>query len=126
MARDYKKLEIWQLSYQLALSFYKITEQFPEHEGNNLTSQIRRSAISIPLNIAEGTSRFTKKGYLQFLGYAYGSIRELQVLLEFARDLRYIPIATYNFLNEETDKVSRKLFTFMKKVDKEVFFTWFK
>ena len=126
MAKNYKDLEIWKLSYNLTLKFYKITEKFPEHENNNLISQIRRSSSSIPLNIAEGCSRRTKQSFLQFLTYAYGSLKELSVLLDLSKDLGYIGIDDYNDLYEDLDKVSRKMFNFMKFVNREKFFSWFK
>ena len=126
MARNYKELEIWKLSYELAIKFYKITNKFPQHEINNLTSQIRRASSSVPLNIAEGCSRRTKNSFLQFLTYAYGSLRELQVLLELIKDLNYINSEEYKELLEDLDKTSRKMFNFMKFVKKEKFFNWFK
>ena len=126
MARNYNTLEVWQLGYELTLILYRLTESFPEHEQNNLTSQIRRASTSIPLNIAEGTSRFTKKSYLQFLQYAYGSIREVQVLIELSKDLGYIKHKSYDDVSERIDKLSRKLFVFIKKVEREKFFSWFK
>ena len=116
MVRDYRKLEVWRLSYILTIKLYKLTEKYPEHEQGNLISQIRRASTSIPLNIAEGTSRFTKKAYLQFLQYGYGSIRELQVLLELSKDLGYISRIDYEEIDEDIDKLSRKLFLFLKKV----------
>src|SRR3990167_6489933 len=117
MAKNFKNLEIWQISYSLALDCYKITEKFPEHEVNNLTSQMRRASTSVPLNIAEGCTRFTKKSFLQFLGYAYGSARELEVLLMLAKDLNYISLHDYYKLNERLDMLSRKLFVFINKVE---------
>jgi len=126
MARNYKELEIWKLSYNLALKFYKITEKFPEHENNNLISQIRRASTSVPLNIAEGCSRRTKQSFLQFMTYAYGSLKELEVLLDLSKDLGYINKENYEELKEDLDKSSRKTFTFMSFVNKEKFFSWFK
>jgi len=125
MARNFKKLHVWQISYNLALEIYKVTDKFPEHEKNNLISQMRRASTSISLNIAEGCTRFTKKAYLQFLGYAYGSARELEVLLMFAKDLGYVPTQEYNNLNERLETLSKKLFVFIKKVESEKFFNWF-
>ena len=124
MVRDYRKLEVWRLSYILTIKLYKLTEKYPEHEQGNLISQIRRASTSIPLNIAEGTSRFTKKAYLQFLQYGYGSIRELQVLLELSKDLGYVSRIDYEEIDEDIDKLSRKLFLFLKKVEKEKFFSF--
>src|SRR3989344_2066839 len=122
MVRDYRKIEVWRLGYLLTLRLYKLTDKYPEHERGNLISQIRRATTSIPLNIAEGTSRFTKRAYLQFLQYGYGSIRELQVLLELSKDLGYISRIDYEEIDEDIDKLSRKLFLFLKKVEKEKFF----
>ncbi len=126
MAKNFRQLEIWQLSYQLVIDLYKITEKFPEKENSNLVSQIRRAATSVPLNIAEGCTRFSKKGFLQFLGFAYGSIRELEVLVELSKDLKLITASEYEELNEKVGKISRKLFTFIIKVEREKWFNWFK
>ncbi|MDD5649466.1 MAG: four helix bundle protein [Candidatus Nanoarchaeia archaeon] len=126
MARNYKNLEIWNLSYELVLDIYKILKKFPEHESDNLISQTKRAATSIPLNIAEGCTRFSKKSFLQFLNYAYGSARELEVLILLAKDLKYISIEEYNNVNDKLDLLSRKLFVFTNKVEKEQFFDWFK
>ena len=126
MARNYKELEIWKLSYDLTLKFYKITNKFPENEKDNLISQMRRASSSIPLNIAEGCSRRTKLSFLQFLTYAYGSLKELDVLVLLSKDLGYISKEEYNELNEDIDKASRKMFKFMSFVEKEKFFNWFK
>ena len=122
MARNYEKLEVWRLSYSLTLSMYKLIEKLPESESNNITDQIRRASTSIPLNIAEGTSRVTKNSYLQYLRYAYGSARELQVLLRLCKDLMYIDKLDYEKYYEELDKLSRKLFVFITKIEKEEFF----
>ena len=126
MARNFKKLEIWKLGYDLTLEFYKLTENFPEHERDNVISQIRRASSSVPLNIAEGCSRHTKNSFLQFLRYAYGSCRELEVLLMLSRDLKYINLKDYERMNEEVDKLSRKLFVFIEKVTREKWFSYFK
>jgi four helix bundle protein len=126
MARRFQDLEIFRLSYNIAIRFYRITEKFPENEANNLTSQIRRASVSIPLNIAEGCSRYTKKEFLQFLKYSYGSVKELQVLLMFCRDFKYINNEEYLVLYEELDKLGSKLFVFMRKVNDEGWKEWFK
>ena len=116
MTRDFYKLEIWNLGYYLVLDLYEMTEKFPECEINNITSQIRRASISIPLNNAEGSTRFSKKAYLQFLYYAYGSGRELEVLLLLCRDLKYIDNENFNLLFEKIDKLNKKMFKFIMKV----------
>ena len=126
MARNYKNLEVWKLSYDLTLDFYKITEKFPEHEMNNIISQIRRASSSVPLNIAEGCSRHSKKAFLQFLMYAYGSARELQVLLMLSKDLKYIELNEYEIMEKKLDRLSGKLFLFLRNVEDSKFYDWFK
>ena len=118
--RNFYNLEIWYISYKLVLDFYKVTEGFPDSEINNFTSQIRRAALSIPLNIAEGSTRRTKRAYLQFLDYSYGSLKELEVLLLLSKDLKYINDPEFNLLFETVDKLSRKLFLFIDKILKEI------
>ena len=91
-----------------------------------MTSQIRRASLSIPLNIAEGCSRFTKNAFLQFLSYSYGSARELEVLLELAKDLKYINKKEHTEINNKIEIIAKKLFIFMNKVKREEWFGWFK
>jgi four helix bundle protein len=78
---DYKELEVWQKSMDLAVKVYAITTNFPQSELYGLTSQIRRSAVSIPSNIAEGSARSGSKGFVQFLFVARGSAAELETQL---------------------------------------------
>ena len=85
--RSYKDLIVWQKAIQLVILIYKITEQFPKEELYGLTSQIRRSAISVPSNIAEGTGRSTRKDYKQFARIALGSVNELETQLIIAKNL---------------------------------------
>ena len=77
MLKNYKELKVWQKSYQLCLKIYKVTKIFPKEEKYGLTSQIRRSAVSIPSNIAEGYGRKTTADYIKYLYIAYGSVCEL-------------------------------------------------
>lgn len=125
MVRNFYNLEVWNLGYELTLELYKLTENFPEHERGNVISQIRRAALSIPLNIAEGSTRNSKKAYLQFLQYAYGSARELEVLISISKDLKYITEEDFNLFYEEIDKLSKKLFVFIKKINNYEFFSWY-
>ncbi|GJQ05041.1 four helix bundle protein [Capnocytophaga canimorsus] len=87
---SYKDLIVWQKSVELVSKVYEITRLFPEEEKFGLTSQIRRSAVSIPSNIAEGYGRGTSKTYLQFLSIARGSLFELETQFHIARRLRFI------------------------------------
>jgi len=124
MARNFKDLEVFRLSYDLVLDVYKIVDKI---EGEkDFVSQVKRAVVSVPLNIAEGCSRFSKKGFLQFLSYSYGSLRELEVLFMLGMDLKFVKEEEYLEIEEKRDKVSKKLFLFMKKVEKDKWFDWFK
>ncbi|UCF95102.1 MAG: four helix bundle protein, partial [Desulfobacterales bacterium] len=78
MLKNYKELKVWQKSYQLCLAVYQITAGFPKEERYGLTSQIRRPAVSVPSNIAEGYGRKTTADYVRSLYIAYGSNCELE------------------------------------------------
>ena len=102
---DVKKLEAWQVSMKLAVQVYRVTEQLPKHELYGLTAQIRRSAVSIPSNIAEGYGRNNRGEYVQFLGVASGSMAELETQLLLARDLGYLTLDER--LMDQVDHVTR-------------------
>jgi four helix bundle protein len=87
MIRSFRDLTVWQKSMQMAVSVYRLTRGFPKEETYGLTSQMRRAAVSIPSNIAEGHGRLNTGEYRQFLGVAKGSNFELQTQLEIARAL---------------------------------------
>lgn len=89
---SYKDLIVWQKSVELVSKVYEITRLFPEEEKYGLTSQIRRSAVSIPSNIAEGYGRGSSKTYLQFLSIARGSLFELETQFHIARKLNFISV----------------------------------
>lgn len=131
MARLYKNMEIFQLGYDLALEVYKILCKFPEKERDNIISQMKRSATSIPLNIAEGSVKKSQREFLSYLGYAYGSAKELDVLLSLSKDLKYITQKDYDLLFGKLDKLMAKLFGFMENIEsrfenRKRFFTKFK
>ena len=90
MLKNYKELNVWQKSYKLCLHIYKVTKRFPKDEMYGLTSQIRRSAVSIPSNIAEGYGRKTTLEYVRFLYIAYGSVCELETQTMISGDLGYV------------------------------------
>jgi four helix bundle protein len=89
MAHSFRDLTVWQRAMQLTVAVYKLTQDFPREELYCLTSQIRRSAVSLPSNIAEGHGRLNTGEFRQFLGVARGSNCELQTQLEIARALGY-------------------------------------
>ena len=87
--RSYKELQIWKVSMDFVLEVYKLTDKFPSSELYGLTSQIRRSSVSIPSNIAEGSCRKNTKEYIQFLYISNGSLSEVETQLEIAHKLGY-------------------------------------
>jgi four helix bundle protein len=87
--RSYKDLQIWKVSMDFVIEIYKLTKRFPSSELYGLTSQIRRSAVSIPSNVAEGSCRKNTKEYIQFLYIANGSLSEVETQLEIANKLGY-------------------------------------
>ena len=90
MAHSYKDLIAWQKAKRLAVMTYDVTERFPRSEVFGLTSQMRRCAVSIASNIAEGQGRRTKGEFIQFLGHARGSLLELQTQAEIAFELKLL------------------------------------
>jgi len=88
--RNHKDLEVWKKSMDLVSNIYKITESFPNKELYGLTNQIRRAAVSIPSNIAEGAARSSKKEFIQFLFIALGSLSELETQIIIANRLEYL------------------------------------
>jgi four helix bundle protein len=106
MKNGFKSLLVWQKAMTLVEEVYELSKFLPEKESFSLTSQIRRSAISVPSNIAEGSRRSTKKDYIQFLRIAYGSLAELETQLLLTQKL-YPEITTKSalFALEEVSKM---------------------
>ncbi len=89
MAKSFRELVVWQKGIQLSVLIYRLSKQFPREELYGLTSQMRRSAVSVPSNIAEGAGRLNTREYRQFLGIARGSNYELQTQLTIAKELAF-------------------------------------
>lgn len=113
--RDYKDLIVYRKAYELALRVYRETDGFPDIERYGLAVQMRRAAISIPSNIAEGYRR-GKKEYIQFLKIAHGSCAELETQLSLSKDLGYLEEETFMSLEALHDEVSRLLSTILKRM----------
>ena len=105
MARSYRELLVWQKAKALAAQIYQATEQFPKPETYGLTSQIRRAAVSVPSNIAEGQGRLTSGEFCHFLGQARGSLLGLDTQLAIALDLNYLQPDRYKALDQDTYQV---------------------
>jgi len=114
MLKTYKELKVWQKAYQLCIAIYKITKGFPGEEGYGLTAQIRRAAVSIPSNIAEGYGRKTTQEYIQSLYIAYGSHCELETQIMVSKDLGYIKSDDIQELQQEIGEVERMLKALIK------------
>ena len=120
MARDYRKLDIYHISYAFVLDVYKVTTTFPDDEERNIVSQIRRASVSIPLNIAEGSAKSSPKEFVYFLNVAYASGKEVQVLLDLSRDLGLLGDDGYTFLSGRVDEINAKLFLFLRNAEQKI------
>lgn len=109
MTKTFKDLIVWQKAYNLCLEVYKATKEFPNEEKYTLISQIRRAAISIPSNIAEGHGRKTTAEYIQALYIAYGSLCELETQLLLSVDLGYVNSENKEKLQNDLNEVERML-----------------
>ena len=118
MLKSFKELKVWQKSYKLCLKVYKITKKFPKTEVYSFTSQMRRAALSIPCNIAEGYGRKTTPDYLRFLYMSYGSICELETQTLLAGDLEYIETKNLYELQGDLGEVERMLKALIKSIER--------
>ena len=113
--RDYKKLEVWKKSHELYMYVKKnITPKFPKEERYELTSQLLRAALSIPLNIVEGCGRYTDKDFTHFLDNSLGSTSETDYCCYASFELCYISEEDYNVVNKLVNEVRAMLISFIK------------
>lgn len=112
----YHNLLIWQKSKELVLLVYQITEEFPKAELYGLTSQIRRAAVSVILNVVEGDRRQSRKEFLHFLDIADGSLVELEACFELANSLEYLSDDEFSRVESKRREVAAMLFSFIKSV----------
>jgi four helix bundle protein len=113
---SYRDLIVWQKSMSFVTLIYKQTTKFPDDEKFGLTSQIKRSAISIPSNISEGCGRHYKKDFSRFLQIARGSLYECQTQLEIAINLNFIKIDDIKEINDLSLEVEKMLNSLIKKI----------
>src|SRR6266481_8623248 len=109
MLRSFRDLEVWQKAHGLVLETYRLTSKFPDRERFGIVSQIRRSAASVPANIAEGFGRRTTKELLQFLANANGSLEETRYFLILGRDLGYMENAEFDDLERRCSSVAQMI-----------------
>ena len=113
--RDYKKIEVWKKAHLLYLHIKKnVTVKFPAHEKFELTSQLNRAALSVPLNIAEGCGRFTDKDFAHFLDTSLGSVNEAEYCCIVAQELEYIYKEELEHLYKTIGEVRAMLIGFIK------------
>ena len=117
MLKSFKELKVWQKSYDLCLKAYRITTTFPKGEQYGLTSQIRRSAVSIPSNIAEGCGRKTTLDYIRMLYISYGSVCELETQILLAGDLGFIEKGVLGILIKDVAEIERMLKALIKSLE---------
>ena len=116
VSNGFRDLVVWQRSMQLAVEVYRLTKDFPREEVYGLTSQIRRSAISIPSNIAEGHGRLNANEFRQFLGIARGSTYELQTQLELAQSLEFASLDQIDLSSRLSQDVGRMIYSLLKSI----------
>src|SRR3954451_2642453 len=107
--RHFRDLIVWQRSMKLAAAVYTAKKAFPKEEIFGLTSQIRRAAVSVPSNIAEGHGRLTDNGFAVFLGQARGSLFEIETQIELASTLGYMKAADAKKIIADCDEVGKML-----------------
>jgi len=111
-------LIVWQRSHALVLQIYRLTKSFPPEERYGLTSQLRRAALSVPTNVAEGSKRLTNPEYARFLNIAEASLAETEYLLMVSRDLGYLTAAVTKPVLNETGEIAKMLHSLRSKVGK--------
>jgi len=107
--RPHEKLEVWSKAIDFVITVYKMTDLFPKEEKFGLTSQIRRAAVSIPANIAEGAARQSPKEFAYFLSNAQGSASELETELLIAQRLGYLDEEVYSEMRTTLDSIGRMI-----------------
>src|SRR5690606_40647112 len=109
IVKSYRDLQVWREAVDLVELVYRASAAFPADERFGLTSQLRRSSVSIPSNIAEGHARPSTRDYLRFLGISLGSLAEMETQLLLAQRLGYIDDATLDRALQASDRVGRML-----------------
>lgn len=113
---DFRELKVWQKAHDLTIDVYQVTRKFPSQEMYGLVSQMRRCAVSVGSNIAEGKGRRGDTEFARFIQIASGSLTELEYQLLLSKDLKYLPEPEYESLNGKLAEVSRMLISLQQKV----------
>lgn len=113
----FRELRVWQKSMDLVKEIYRTTEKFSQRERYGLPSQIRRAAVSIPSNIAEGCGRSTNKDFNNFLGIAFGSSFELETQLMLSKNMQYLKIKDYEAAENEIHHIQNMIIKLQKSLE---------
>lgn len=116
MKHRFKNLKVWQQGMELVTEIYRVSKEFPDYEKFGLISQIRRSAVSFVSNIAEGTGRGSEKDFNLFLGYALGSLFELETQLIISKNLNFLSETDFISLSAKVEEIQRMTIGFKEKV----------
>ena len=120
--RSYKDLVLWQKAMDMTEAVYRVSGELPQDERFGLISQIRRAAVSVPANIAEGHQRASTKDFLRFLSIASGSLAEVETLVELAFRLHSIQTTSVADVAGRADEVGRMLRSLQKRLDEKLSF----
>lgn len=115
--KDFRGLKVWEKAHQLTLLIYRESKNFPNEEKYALTSQLRRSAASVPTNLAEGCGRGPDREFSRFVQVAMGSASEVEYLLLLCHELGYLEDEVHQQLDELTSEVKRMLASLLKKLN---------
>lgn len=113
---DFRRLKVWQQARELAVAMHAVTRTFPRSDRGVVSGQLRRAALSIPANIAEGCGKGSPRDVLRFFHIAHGSIREAESHILIASDLHYIDATTRDRLLATTTSIERMLFKLMHRI----------
>lgn len=114
--QNYKDLKVWEKAHGFTLKIYEVTKQFPKEEIYSLTNQVRRSAASIPANIAEGCGKNTNPDFANFLNIALGSANESEYYLILSKDLHYLKEEDFSELLKAINEIKAMLIALITKV----------
>lgn len=107
--KSVEDLDVFKLSHKMTLAIYEVTKNFPEEEKFGLTSQMRRAAYSVPMNLVEGANRLNSREYRRFVGIAKGSAAEVGYQILLARDLKYIDQKTFDLYRSSYERIIQML-----------------
>jgi|KBSSwiStaDraftv2_1062776.scaffolds.fasta_scaffold751091_1 four helix bundle protein len=116
--KSYRDLEVWQRSMRLAKRIYQVTQKFPRDERFGLTNQLRRAAVSVPSNLAEGHARFGSGEFSRFISITMGSVAELETQILLSRELGYVDAAVAEDVLGELDGIGKMLRGLAKSIQK--------